>query len=133
MMSVSRTESCLRMPNISSCLRMVLAFSTSSSSANDTSSAGVLDFSSWSLISRMRVVMGMAATGGGNQPIDAEVEGRRGERSGGEARYSGLTQYLGAVLEVSMRWDGVMRRHKRITFLLQGPNCLSRTLVLPSD
>src|SRR5712691_12105686 len=54
MISVSRTASCLRMPNISSCLRMVLAFSTSSSSANDTSSAGVLALRSWSFISRMR-------------------------------------------------------------------------------
>src|SRR5579872_2688743 len=53
--SVSRAESCLRMPNISSCLRIVLAFSTSSSSANETSSAGVLDLRSWSFISRMRV------------------------------------------------------------------------------
>src|SRR5262249_11798670 len=37
----------------SSCLRMVLAFSTPFSSANETSSAGVLDLRSWSLISRM--------------------------------------------------------------------------------
>src|SRR3979411_2325629 len=54
MISVSRIESCLRMPNISSCLRMVLAFSTSSSSAKDTSSAGVLALRSWSFISRIR-------------------------------------------------------------------------------
>ena len=38
--------SCLRMANISSCLRMVLAFSTPFSSANETSSAGVLDLRS---------------------------------------------------------------------------------------
>ena len=56
-MSVSRAESCLRMPNISSCLRIVDAFSTSSSSANETSSAGVLVFSSWSFISRIRNVL----------------------------------------------------------------------------
>ncbi len=46
--------SCLRMANISSCLRMVLAFSTSCSSAKERSSAGVLDLRSWSFISRMR-------------------------------------------------------------------------------
>src|SRR5262245_61887716 len=56
-MSVSRAESCLRMPNISSCLRIVDAFSTSSSSANETSSAGVLAFSSWSFISRIQNVL----------------------------------------------------------------------------
>src|ERR1700749_2907297 len=52
-MSVSAAASCLRMANISSCLRMVLAFSTPFSSANETSSAGVLDLRSWSLISRI--------------------------------------------------------------------------------
>jgi hypothetical protein len=36
---------------------MVLAFSTPFSSANETSSAGVLDLRSWSLISRMGVVL----------------------------------------------------------------------------
>src|ERR1700751_4294098 len=52
-MSVSAAASCLRIANISSCLRMVLAFSTPFSSANETSSAGVLDLRSWSLISRI--------------------------------------------------------------------------------
>ena len=45
-MSVSRMESCLRMPNISSCLRIVEAFSTSLLSANCSSSAGVFALSS---------------------------------------------------------------------------------------
>src|ERR1700748_775056 len=57
MISVSASESCLRMANNSSCLRMVLAFSTPFSSANETSSAGVLDLRSWSLISRIGVVL----------------------------------------------------------------------------
>src|SRR5262252_3275422 len=57
MMSTSRLASCLRIANISSCLRMVLAFSTSSSSAKVRSSVGDLDFKSWSFISRMRVVL----------------------------------------------------------------------------
>src|SRR6201995_6181779 len=56
-MSVSAAASCLRIANISSCLRMVLAFSTPFSSANETSSAGVLDLRSWSLISRIGVVL----------------------------------------------------------------------------
>src|SRR5579859_951237 len=56
-MSVSAIASCLRIANISSCLRMVLAFSTPFSSANETSSAGVLDLRSWSFISRIGVVL----------------------------------------------------------------------------
>src|SRR5690348_5313795 len=56
-MSVSRADSCLRMPNISSCLRMVEAFSTSNSSAKETSSAGVLPLSSCSFISRIECPM----------------------------------------------------------------------------
>jgi hypothetical protein len=36
---------------------MVLAFSTPFSSANETSSAGVFDLRSWSLISRIGVVL----------------------------------------------------------------------------
>src|SRR6516225_8421024 len=54
MISVSRIDSCLRMPNISSCLRLVLAILTSSSSAKETRSAGVLALRSWSFISRIR-------------------------------------------------------------------------------
>src|ERR1700746_1779334 len=57
MMSTSRLASCLRIANISSCLRMVLAFSTSSSSAKVSSSVGVFDFKSWSFIYRLRVVL----------------------------------------------------------------------------
>src|SRR5215813_4996662 len=53
MISTSWVASCLRIANISSCLRMVLAFSTWCSSANATSSAGVLDLRSWSFISRI--------------------------------------------------------------------------------
>ena len=50
------------MANISSCLRMVLAFSISCSSAKARSSGGDLDFRSCSFISRMRVVLeGMTA------------------------------------------------------------------------
>src|ERR1700712_4555848 len=45
------------MANISSCLRMVLAFSTPFSSANETSSAGVFALRSWSFISRIGVVL----------------------------------------------------------------------------
>src|SRR5690242_15871827 len=56
-MSVSAIASCFRMANISSCLRMVLAFSTPFSSAKETSSAGVFDLRSWSLISRIGVVL----------------------------------------------------------------------------
>src|ERR1700760_1029056 len=56
-MSVSAAARFLRMANISSCLRMVLAFSTPFSSANETSSAGVFDLRSWSLISRIGVVL----------------------------------------------------------------------------
>src|SRR5438552_14313952 len=56
-MSVSAIARFLRMANISSCLRMVLAFSTAFSSANETSSAGVFDLRSWSLISRIGVVL----------------------------------------------------------------------------
>src|SRR3954454_8915779 len=57
MMSVSWIASCFRMANISSCLRMVLAFSTPFSSANETSSAGVFDLRSWRFISRIGVVL----------------------------------------------------------------------------
>ena len=46
MISVSRCESCLRIANMSSCLRMVLAFSTSNSSAKVMSSVGVFDLRS---------------------------------------------------------------------------------------
>src|ERR1700756_4677877 len=56
-MSVSAAARFFRIANISSCLRMVLAFSTPFSSANETSSAGVLDLRSWSLISRIGVVL----------------------------------------------------------------------------
>src|SRR3984885_5541019 len=56
-MSISWIASCLRMANISSCLRMVLAFSTPFSSANATSSAAVWALRSWSLISRIGVVL----------------------------------------------------------------------------
>src|SRR5215468_1806328 len=83
MMSTSRLASCLRIANISSCLRMVLAFSTSSSSANVRSSVGDLDFKSWSFISRMRVVLGGYLAGafqkwagrnkGGNRRIRDEI------------------------------------------------------------
>src|ERR1700730_9337919 len=80
-MSVSRIDSCLRMPNISSCLRMVLAFSTSSSSAKETSSAGVLALRSWSFISRMRVSpVGMAGGDG------SKGNGWFGARRGGDRR-----------------------------------------------
>src|SRR5262245_64922401 len=58
MMSISLVASCLRMANISSCLRMVLAFSISCSSAKAKSSGGVLDFRSCNFISRMRVFLG---------------------------------------------------------------------------
>ena len=64
MMSISWVASCLRIANISSCLRMVLAFSTSCSSAKDTSSAGVLDLRSWSFISRIGVVLWKCLSGG---------------------------------------------------------------------
>src|SRR5262245_41808092 len=53
MMSTSCVASCFRIANISSCLRIVLAFSTWCSSANTTRSAGVLDLRSWSFISRI--------------------------------------------------------------------------------
>src|SRR6185503_19090588 len=51
MMSVSLEASCLRMANISSCLRMALAFSTPVSSAKLKSSVGVLTLRSCSFIS----------------------------------------------------------------------------------
>src|SRR3982751_370076 len=57
MMSISWVASCLRIANISSCLRIVLAFSTLFSSAKATSSAAVLDLRSCSLISRIGVVL----------------------------------------------------------------------------
>src|SRR6476646_9462288 len=52
-MSVSLAASCLRMANISSCLRRVLALSTSSCSANDKSSTGDFALRSCSFISGM--------------------------------------------------------------------------------
>jgi hypothetical protein len=50
-------------------LRMVLAFSTSFSSAKESNSDGDLDFRSWSFISRMRVSCG--EIGGVQGKIDA--------------------------------------------------------------
>src|SRR5262245_54413827 len=82
MMLVSLMASCLRMPNISSCLRMVEAFSTSFSSAKARSSDGVLDLRSWSVISRMRVSPGNGV--GGDENARAK---RRGE--GGESQVCG--------------------------------------------
>src|SRR5689334_9736037 len=58
MISISFEASCLRMPNINSCLRMVEAFSTSCSSANASNSTGFLDFKSWSFSSAIAVVLG---------------------------------------------------------------------------
>src|ERR1700722_12579459 len=78
-MSASRAESCLRMPNISSCLRMVEAFSTSSSSAKETSSAGDLVLSSWSFISRIRNILWKL---GQRQDRDrGDAGGKKGRRS----------------------------------------------------
>src|SRR6516165_8246453 len=56
-MSISFWASCLRIANISSCLRMVEAFSTLCSSAKPSNSVGDLDLRSWSFISRMRVIL----------------------------------------------------------------------------
>src|SRR5215475_4276170 len=53
MMSTSLVASCFRMANISSCLRMVLAFSTWCSSAKASNSVGDLTLRSWSFISRI--------------------------------------------------------------------------------
>src|SRR5271166_5227290 len=86
-MSVSRAESCLRIPNISSCLRIVLAFSTSSSSAKETSSAGDLVFSSWSFISRIQNFLWEWASDG----WDCDVTGGKKEAAG-----LGLRGALGA-------------------------------------
>src|SRR6201989_1534218 len=72
------------MANSSSCLRMVLAFSTPFSSANETSSAGVLDLRSSSLISRIGVVLWGNLGGGGCE--EALKCGRVKARSAGLAR-----------------------------------------------
>ena len=53
MISTSCSASFLRIANISSCLRITLAFSTSSDSAKAIRSVGLLLLSSWSFISCM--------------------------------------------------------------------------------
>src|SRR4029079_9636868 len=53
-MSTSRDANCLRMANMSSCLRMALAFSTATSSAKLNSSVGDFDLRSCSFISCMQ-------------------------------------------------------------------------------
>src|SRR5512139_1499646 len=85
MISTSWVASCFRMANISSCLRMVLAFSTWCSSAKATSSGGVLDFKSWSFISRI----------GGRFPWDGD---RR------ECQKSAATRVPGSYRERSQVW-----------------------------
>src|SRR5215216_1344636 len=75
MMSTSFCASCLRMANISSCLRMVLAFSTSCSSAKPSSSVGDLDLRSWSFISRIR-----GGPVGEVAPLRKRIDAPRGEK-----------------------------------------------------
>src|SRR5262249_1081319 len=87
---ISFEASCLRIANISSCLRIVEAFSTWCSSAKASNSVGDLDLRSWSFISRMRVgpVENRLARKSG--PVDegerkgaARRVGRWGGRGGG--------------------------------------------------
>src|ERR1043165_7114438 len=81
MMSTSFSASCLRIANISSCLRIVLAFSISCSSANARSSGGDLDFRSCSFISRMRVVLRGCPPAPKNKLGRAEKVRKEGRRS----------------------------------------------------
>src|ERR1700677_1770254 len=60
-MSISLAATCLRMANINSCLRMVEAFSTVCFPAKLSNSTGDLDLTSWSFISRMRLILGRPA------------------------------------------------------------------------
>src|SRR5262249_20850988 len=83
MMSTSLVASCLRMANISSCLRIVLAFSTWCSSAKASNSVGDLTLRSWSFISRI---------GGPGRKSVAKKTNRRGR---------GGTAGLGCQLEAS--------------------------------
>src|SRR3954464_5512778 len=107
MMSTSFKASCLRIANISSCLRIVLAFSISCSSANARSSGGDLDFRSWSFISRMRVVLKGVSAGALKQTVRAERYGRKGAGLGcrlGLRRPhpdAPVVQYAGPGLQVS--------------------------------
>src|SRR6476661_4117911 len=115
-MSVSRAESCLRMPNISSCLRIVDAFSTSSSSANETSSAGVLAFSSWSFISRIQMSYGNWA-GSGWETRRSRLEEKKKCRRSWVARSFGAPVPMhqpapvhwsqNPIASAYVRWDGV--------------------------
>src|SRR3954464_4198927 len=124
MMSTSFSASCLRIANISSCLRIVLAFSISCSSANARSSGGDLDFRSCSFISRMRVVLrgvsaGALKTNGAGGGI--RKEGRRSWVSAGILR--GLTPMRrwsntpdrDSTASAYVRWDAVnIRKNTRI-------------------
>src|SRR5205823_742741 len=84
------------MANISSCLRMVLAFSTPFSSANETSSAGVFALRSWSFISRIGVVL-WRVTGGG-------VRGALRKSGHEKGRSAGLSEESAGKASNLMRW-----------------------------
>src|SRR4029450_4191051 len=86
MISVSLEASCLRMANISSCLRMALAFSTPVSSAKLSSSVGDLTLRSCSFISLttscIRYSPDGLPLGWGGTLRCAEPEGRREKPNG---------------------------------------------------
>src|SRR5260221_14093700 len=105
-MSISWIASCLRMANISSCLRMVLAFSTPFSSANETSSAGVFALRSWSFISRIGVVLWS------NLEKGCEVALRKSGHEKG--RSAGLSEESAGEASNLMRWP-VQGRNRNAT------------------
>src|SRR5262245_39644863 len=119
MMSTSLVASCLRMANISSCLRMVLAFSISCSSAKARSSGGVLDLRSCSFISRMRVVSYGSSGVWKKLKLTLEVEMRAGLGLGlvgawPDAVDDPITQDRDSNASACVRWDVANIRKVRL-------------------
>src|SRR5215510_9007280 len=85
MISVSLAASCFKMANISSCLRMALAFSTPASSAKLSSSVGVLTLRSWSFISLTMSCMGKLLRKG--LALRRWENGKRRARRGGVRKF----------------------------------------------
>src|SRR2546423_11557738 len=96
MMSVSLAASCLRMANISSCLRMALAFSTPVSSAKLKSSVGDLTLRSCSFISLTTSCIRNSPDGLGAWGWDVEMRGAGRKEGKAEWRSGRVTGPQGA-------------------------------------
>src|SRR5215467_4914113 len=105
MISVSLAASCLSMANISSCLRMALAFSTPASSAKLNSSVGVLTLRSCSFISLTTSCITKSPDG-----LRAEGGGKRESRGAGKEE-GGCRTAFRKVMAGSARLAGAHEPH----------------------